>query len=135
MTHFSSAYDNDTKICMSCGVKVDNKPITEKTLCPQCGEVMAKGSNKVIGFYNGSTGLAKLFLIFAALSMLGGFLLMIISWSPPYQILSLIWLFAGLLEAALFTAIAQILNYLNGIHQNTLPLKNIKKKKTTNSNG
>lgn len=69
-------------------------------------------------------GLAQLFFAFAVLSLIGGIVLSVAYWpsGPGFKeayLLSIIWLTAGLIEAAGFAAIGQVLVELRRIEVNT----------------
>jgi hypothetical protein len=74
-------------------------------------------------------GLARLFFVFAVLSLIGGIVLSAAYWpgEPGFMhmwkkeayLLSIIWLTAGLIEAAGFAAIGQVLVELRRIEINT----------------
>ena len=120
----------EKRICPKCG-----KRTVWQGACYECGfEVNAKGSKKYAGMQHGAdmpspSPLSVVFFILSALSLIGGLILFSQFWPgtprfgyewkiTAYQP-AILWLMLGILEAALFAAIAQVLIYLKGILINT----------------
>jgi len=88
-----------------------------------------KASSSVSRVTESDPALVGLFNLFAVVSVIGGIALAIMfwpgdpglgrEWEPNAYFWSILWFMSGLIEAALFAAVASILRYLNKIETNT----------------